>query len=633
MKRQWKRTGTVVVMAAAAMAAGVVQAQTVFQVDLNKTGDGDSQAGWSTWATSNGNNGPSLSNTFAGIGVTVTAGGAGGYLTARGGSSDSRSTGITGTSWNDMVEDLWYTTSGDGSMTIALTSLTPGTVYKLTAWHNDSYIGGYGAAYEVGSAITPSVTLGTLFRLPAAGAMTDKEQVETLTDADFDTSVIHFTPDGTGAATIRLDSASSAFLLVISGFQLEVVPEDGTVFQVDMNMAGDGDHQAGWSSWAIGNGNNGSSLSDVFGGIGVTVTATGAGGYLTARGGSSVSRSTSITGTSWNDMVEDLWAAVSGDGDVTIALTGLTSGTTYELTAWHNDSYSVNAGYATEVGYAVTPSVALGTLLASDAGASSNNKETDTLTDASFDTSVVSFKPDGTGAATIDLAGASTIDLFALSGFQLEVVPEEGTVFQVDMNMAGDGDNQAGWSSWAIGNGNNGSSLSDVFGGIGVTVTATGAGGYLTARGGSSVSRSTSITGTSWNDMVEDLWAAVSGDGDVTIALTGLTSGTTYELTAWHNDSYSVNAGYATEVGYAVTPSVALGTLLASDAGASSNNKETDTLTDASFDTSVVSFKPDGTGAATIDLAGASTIDLFALSGLQLGSAPPQKGGSVIVVR
>ena len=211
-------------------------------------------------------------------------------------------------------------------------------------------------------------------------------------------------------------------LVMVAATMAAGVVQAQTVFQVDMNMTGDGDHQAGWSSWATTDGNNGSSLSDVFGGIGVTVTATGS-GYITARGGSSKSRSTSIAGTSWNDMVEDLWAAV-GDGDMTIALTGLSSGTLYTLTAWHNDSYSVNAGFASEVGYAITPSVTLGTLCGlADAGASSNNTESDTLTDASFDTSVIYFKPDGTGAATIVLDGASTFgNLFALSGLQLESI-------------------------------------------------------------------------------------------------------------------------------------------------------------------------------------------------------------------
>lgn len=220
------------------------------------------------------------------------------------------------------------------------------------------------------------------------------------------------------------------------------------VFQADLEMTGgeaaNQRTQAAWDSGQIGNSGNGSSVSSTFGGIGVTVTATGAGGELQGRGGSAQGRSDLMMGTSWNNMVEDIWAARNGDGNMEIALTGLTDGTTYTLTGWHNESYlGVNEGFATDEGYLITPSLLLGTLVGVvDAGASSNLRETDSLTDALFDTSIISFMADGTNA-TILYTGESTSDYLALSGLQLQgvsaanVVPEPGTFALATLGLLG----------------------------------------------------------------------------------------------------------------------------------------------------------------------------------------------------
>lgn len=207
-----------------------------------------------------------------------------------------------------------------------------------------------------------------------------------------------------------------------------------TVFQIDFQTAGSPagqESQADWTAWNVTGGVGTSSINSTVGGIGVTVTALGTGAYFDPRGGTAVSRGDEITGTSWNDMVEDLLAARGGTGagagDMSIALTGLTAGLTYTLTGWHNDSYTLNQGFSANTGYAVTPTITLGTLVGvADAGASTNVRA-GARADANFNTSVISFTANGSGNATILLTGASSSDFFALNGLQLTAVPEPTT--------------------------------------------------------------------------------------------------------------------------------------------------------------------------------------------------------------
>jgi len=197
----------------------------VFQADLEGTTAPGSvtQAGWTSIGVENAPNPvvPSVSTTAGSVSITVTAGGAG-YFQGRAGGLATWG-GITGTSWNDMVDDAVAARNGDGTVTISLGGLDDATEYSLTAWHNISATDS--ASFANGFyAITPSIAVGTLVGVAEAGTASNLTSNDVLTDASFDNSVIHFMPTG-GSAEILLTSASSSQFLVLSGMQLDAVPE------------------------------------------------------------------------------------------------------------------------------------------------------------------------------------------------------------------------------------------------------------------------------------------------------------------------------------------------------------------------------------------------------------------------
>lgn len=76
-----------------------------------------------------------------------------------------------------------------------------------------------------------------------------------------------------------------------------------------------------------------------------------------------------VSGTSFNDLVSDLW--FNRQMSLTLSLAGLAVGTQYEFQAWHNDSYTVNQGAAAGGG-TVTPSLTGGSVLSSVDGTITN---------------------------------------------------------------------------------------------------------------------------------------------------------------------------------------------------------------------------------------------------------------------
>lgn len=215
-----------------AVSSQIATSAIVFEIDLQMGGDPPSQetqAGWTAWDVTKTNGTslphvPSVTNTVAGVGITITANGAGARVTARGGgvgSGEQRGGEITGTSWNDMVEDFAVARQGDGTASLSLTNLTPGLTYTLTAHHNESYDLNGNPGFSGGTQ-TPGLTTGTLVGAPDAGLIT-WNFAGPHTDADFDSTVISFTPDGGGNASV-LYTSSSNFVL-FNGLQLDVVPE------------------------------------------------------------------------------------------------------------------------------------------------------------------------------------------------------------------------------------------------------------------------------------------------------------------------------------------------------------------------------------------------------------------------
>lgn len=216
------------------------------------------------------------------------------------------------------------------------------------------------------------------------------------------------------------------------------------------------------------------------------------------------------------------------------------------------------------------------------------------------------------------------------------------SIFQIDFELSGSPAGQsteAGWTSWTVDAGGNGTdTIANTVGGVGVSLVATG-GGIFNARGGSGQNRSTTIAGTSWNDMAEDLISARSGDNGVKITLSGLITGQTYTLTGWHNDSTpGTNAGFAADLdsntpGYVVNVLAGTGaTQLSAANGASTSVDQTATRSDSDFSNSVVTFTADAT-TVEIDYSASTTVTFnpVAFSGLELSSPVPEPSSALLL--
>ena len=83
---------------------------------------------------------PTASGSSAGIAATLIAGA---QWESRGGSADGRDP-VTGTTFNDVVSDLWATRMM--SFTMAFSGLSTDTTYRVRTWHNDSYNSNQGFA-------------------------------------------------------------------------------------------------------------------------------------------------------------------------------------------------------------------------------------------------------------------------------------------------------------------------------------------------------------------------------------------------------------------------------------------------------------------------------------------------------
>ncbi|MCG8583856.1 MAG: FecR family protein [Pirellulales bacterium] len=152
----------------------------------------------------------------------------------------------------------------------------------------------------------------------------------------------------------------------------------------------------------------------------------------------------------------------------------------------------------------------------------------------------------------------------------------------------------------------------------GITATLAGDTDGWEARGGSPHNRA-QVTGTSFNDVVEDLWA--TRDEDATIAFTGLSVGGEYTLQVWHNDSFTINAGFATGGG-TVTPSVVGGTLVSSSAGTITNLNGAQA--DGAFGITSIVFIATAANA-TVTLDGNSRNGFLPINAIRFTSAPPEK--------
>ena len=192
------------------------------RIDFHRAGDAgqEVQTGWGVWEVDKDANDVSISKTIGAMSVTATAGGTG-YITSRG-PSDDRAGEITGTPWDNVVEELVVVRGGDGSATLDFTGLDPAATYELTLFHNDPYTVAGNAGFAGGDGIvTPSVTVGTVDGAAHPGMNTNVRPGES-SEGEFVNSVVRFTPDASGNATIQL--ASTTEFVVLNGFSLASGP-------------------------------------------------------------------------------------------------------------------------------------------------------------------------------------------------------------------------------------------------------------------------------------------------------------------------------------------------------------------------------------------------------------------------
>lgn len=128
---------------------------------------------------------------------------------------------VVGTTFNDVVSDLWFTRSLSYSLTLG--GLVQGTRYTLRAWHNDSYTINSGAAAG-GGTVTPTLTGGTIVT-STTGAITNLHGLQT--DAAFGVAMLEFMADGTDATITMTRSGGDFTGIPVSGLQVTTlaVPE------------------------------------------------------------------------------------------------------------------------------------------------------------------------------------------------------------------------------------------------------------------------------------------------------------------------------------------------------------------------------------------------------------------------
>jgi hypothetical protein len=191
--------------------------------------------------------------------------------------------------------------------------------------------------------------------------------------------------------------------------------------QADLQMLNDGSQlaQSGWTLQAIAKDSDPSTSQSV------GVTAAGSAAGISAalistvkwesRGGTAVEGRSIIAGTSYNGVLSDFWFIRAMTA--TFRISGLlTDGTVYSLRTWHNDSYTINQGFAAGGG-TVASSILGGTILTSSSGLVTNLQSTQT--DGAFTPSTLTFTASSANTDIIFTRTGGSITALPFNGFEL----------------------------------------------------------------------------------------------------------------------------------------------------------------------------------------------------------------------
>lgn len=193
---------------------------------------------------------------------------------------------------------------------------------------------------------------------------------------------------------------------------------------------------------------------------------------------------------------------------------------------------------------------------------------------------------------TADLQGLNYPGQLAQSGWQLAEVAAAGSAGTQLLPLAGSGS------------------------AAGVTATLVTAGSWY-GRGGPDPSRGY-VVGTSFDGVVSDLW--FTRDLTFSLQLTGLITGSSYTVRAWHNDSYTINEGSAAGGG-TVHPTLSGGNVSAWSDGTVTNRYGTQT--DSAFGITSISFQPSSTTAVVTFARSGGSFTGVPLSGVEVTTVAP----------
>jgi hypothetical protein len=128
-----------------------------------------------------------------------------------------------------------------------------------------------------------------------------------------------------------------------------------------------------------------------------------------------------VTGTSFNDVVSDLW--VTRTMSFTVAFSGLATGATYRIRTWHNDSYNSNEGFAAGGG-TVQLSATGATVVSATAGTVTNRRGAQT--DSAFGIAAMTFIPTVSNPQITYTRVGGSITALPVNGVEVTtiVVPE-----------------------------------------------------------------------------------------------------------------------------------------------------------------------------------------------------------------